>query len=69
MTMEKEFLTTREAADYLTLKENTLEIWRLRGTGPAFVKFGRAVRYPMEDLLSYKNECRRASTSICEIKA
>lgn len=47
------FMTTRQAADFLGLKRNTLEIWRLRGTGPRFVKMGRAVRYRLADIEDY----------------
>ena len=39
-------LTTREAADRLRMKEQTLAVWRLRGQGPRFAKIGAAVRYP-----------------------
>ncbi|HEX3552488.1 MAG TPA: hypothetical protein VIA62_04585 [Thermoanaerobaculia bacterium] len=31
-------LTTKQAAQYLCLEPQTLEVWRGRGKGPAFVK-------------------------------
>ena len=43
-------LSTKEAAAYVRLGANTLEKLRLTGTGPAFLKLGRAVRYRSEDL-------------------
>jgi len=56
-------LTTIEAAEYLGLKKNTLEIWRWRGCGPAYKKFGHCVRYAESDLLNYIESHTRHSTS------
>jgi excisionase family DNA binding protein len=44
------YLTTQEAAAYLRLSPNTLAQWRCWDRGPAFVRFGRAVRYRKADL-------------------
>lgn len=42
---------TEEAADYLDLRPNTLEVWRVTGRyGLKYVKVGRLVRYREEDL-------------------
>lgn len=38
-------LTEAQAAHLLSLKPCTLQVWRMRGTGPAFVMVGAAVRY------------------------
>ncbi len=38
-------LSTKQAAIYLGLSNSTLNKWRCYGTGPSFVKLGRAVRY------------------------
>ena len=38
-------LTAEQAASALTVKPATLEKWRRLGTGPVYVKLGRAVRY------------------------
>jgi len=56
-------LNTAEAASYLGLAENTLRIARVRGTGPVYRKFGRTVRYAVEDLVSYAEQSKRKSTS------
>ena len=42
-----EFLNTRQAAAYLNLSRQYLEIGRCRGYGPPFIRVngGRAVRY------------------------
>ena len=42
--------TTREAATYLGLAVSTLNKWRCYGTGPKYLKLGRAVRYTKEEL-------------------
>ncbi len=66
MTCEKtkqtatDFLNREQAAEFLNLKKSTLEAWAIRGGGPAFVKFGRAVRYRISDLENYiKNQTRQ----------
>jgi hypothetical protein len=38
-------MTERQASDYLSINIRTLQNWRLRGSGPAFLKLGRSVRY------------------------
>jgi hypothetical protein len=38
-------LTEAQAAHLLSLKPHTLQRWRARETGPAFVMVGGAVRY------------------------
>jgi excisionase family DNA binding protein len=43
-------LTEREVADRLGLSVATLRAWRLRRKGPRYVRFGRAVRYRVEDI-------------------
>jgi excisionase family DNA binding protein len=61
--MDDPKLTTREAAEYLGLAANTLEIWRLKGRGPRFLKLGRPVRYAKSDLDEWVSQCRHRSTS------
>lgn len=55
--------TTEEAARFLRLQKQTLEAWRLRGTGPAFLKLGRRVVYRREALERFMAERERRSTS------
>jgi predicted DNA-binding transcriptional regulator AlpA len=38
-------VTEEQAAELLALSVRTLQAWRLRGAGPAFVRAGAAVRY------------------------
>ena len=56
------FLTRTQAADFLNLNRCTLEAWAIRGGGPAFVKFGRAVRYRVSDLEVYVKQQTRKNT-------
>ena len=41
------------AADLLGLSSRTLQAWRGKNTGPAFVRVGRAVRYRRRDLIAW----------------
>lgn len=43
-------MNTEAAAGFLGLERRTLEDWRYRGIGPAFIHLGRAVRYDIRDL-------------------
>jgi excisionase family DNA binding protein len=52
----REVLTTIQAADYLQISKQKLEIARHRGGGPAFCKIGRIVRYRKSDLDAYLAE-------------
>lgn len=56
-------LRTTEAAKILDISKATLETWRSRGGGPAYVKFNRAVRYRTEDLDKFVAERIRENTS------
>lgn len=48
-----ELLTEMHAADLLRLSVRTLQAWRTKGFGPAFVRAGRAVRYRRRDLITW----------------
>lgn len=47
---DKQKLNTREAASWLGIQPNTLEIWRCRHKGPRYSKIGRRVVYDVKDL-------------------
>ena len=51
------------AAEYLKLSPRTLQLWRRRGNGPAFVKLGAAVRYDARTLDSFIEAGTRSNTS------
>lgn len=63
MTTRPTLFTTKQAAQYLGLKESTLEKWRVIGAGPVFVALNRAVRYRESDLLAFIESRVRTSTS------
>lgn len=43
--LQQNVFTTEEAAHYLRLSRQTLELLRLQGGGPRYAKLGRSVRY------------------------
>jgi len=63
MESKSNFLKRQDAANYLNVKKSSLEAWAVRGGGPAFVKFGRAVRYRISDLEKFVEERTRQNTS------
>jgi hypothetical protein len=46
-------LSENQAADLLFLSVRTLQAWRCQGSGPAFVRTGRAIRYRRGDLVAW----------------
>ena len=56
-------LDTRDAALDLNCSESFLAKARMTGTGPEFVKLGRAIRYRQSALNAYKAARTRSSTS------
>lgn len=62
--MTEYLVTTKEAAKRLGgIKPKTLEMWRVSGKGPRFIKVGRLVRYTVNDLDAYLSAHTRQSTS------
>ena len=55
-------LTTREAADLLTLSPTMLQRYRVKGGGPRYLQIGSAVRYARVDLLEWVLTMRRDGT-------
>ncbi|MFN7148956.1 MAG: helix-turn-helix transcriptional regulator [Microthrixaceae bacterium] len=58
---EGRLLTQQEAADYLQVPSRTLESWRHRRTGPAYVRVGRHVRYQRSDVDAWIDKNRDAA--------
>ena len=46
-------LNTAEAAEYLGVRPNTLEVWRCKHKGPRYSKIGSRVLYDMADLEAF----------------
>ncbi len=59
----KSFHSEHDAARFLNLSRKTLQRWRLVGEGPSFQKFGKAIRYSTDDLNTFVQSTKRASTS------
>lgn len=62
-----DLITSAEAAALLLIKNTTLEIWRIKGKGPAFLKLGdspkAAVRYRRSVVLAWRDKHTFRSTS------
>ena len=52
MTTQRK-LNTQEAAAYLGIRPNTLEVWRCKHRGPKYSKIGSRVLYALEDLETF----------------
>lgn len=62
-TIEDRYVDEDFAAEFYGLKPQTMAAWRLRGTGPAFHKIGRLVRYKMSELARYAESRRCENTA------
>ncbi len=57
------FVSTAEAARILNVNVSTLKVWRVRGTGPRFRRWGRLIRYHLDDLEDFAGCPLTASAS------
>lgn len=57
------YVPENEAAIFLGMSKKALQAWRGNGTGPPFVKFGRAVRYNLDELHQWAESQQHASTA------
>jgi hypothetical protein len=55
--IQSPYLSTTDAAKYLTIAPTTLAIWRHRKKGPKFVLVGTRVRYRIADLDAFVDTC------------
>lgn len=56
-------LDTPTLAAKLGVQANTLEKWRVRGEGPAYVRIGRRIAYLPQDVEGWLQQRRAQSTS------
>lgn len=63
------YLTTREAADLLRLRPQTLRAWRVRGTGPAFIRLGSRILYRHADVEAWLEERTFTNTTAADHSA
>ena len=64
---EPAFWTIAEMAQRLRISNDTLAALRRRGDGPPFIRIGRSVRYPIEQVREW--EASAAVTRTCESEA
>jgi predicted DNA-binding transcriptional regulator AlpA len=61
-------ISENEAAARLSLSRRCLQEYRLRGTGPKFIRLGdRRIGYDLQDLADWISERRAASNSAPEL--
>jgi predicted site-specific integrase-resolvase len=61
--MSDTFLNQSRLASRWHLSPRTLERWRWKGEGPAYLKLGGRVVYRIEDILAYEQARERQSTA------
>ena len=60
---ESPFLTAEQAAFYLGLSARTLQDYRSCGSGPAYRRHGRNIRYHIDDLVAWSRGDRAAENN------
>jgi len=55
---QKRHCDEHAAAEFLGLSALTLRDWRFHRTGPVYCKFGKAVRYPLDELERFAQRSR-----------
>ena len=58
--LRREYLPVEGAAAFLGLSKQQLDLWRMKGGGPAFHKVGRKVLYAVADLREFMDGLKRA---------
>lgn len=61
MATTTELLTIAETAELMKISPATLNAWRLRGTGPPWLKLAAAVRYDRTSLSAWLKEQEHTS--------
>lgn len=57
-------VSPKRLARVLDVKESTLERWRVIGIGPPFRKLNGAVRYALDEVEQWVQQCHRGGTRI-----
>lgn len=65
---DQKLLTTKAAARFLggddhPISISTLALWRAKGTGPAYIRIGNSIRYPLSDLSEFIQASRSSKQS------
>lgn len=48
-----EMMTEKQLSKVLGISRQTLRVWRSNGDGPVYFKFGRAIRYHVDEVQRY----------------
>ena len=62
--MQAPFLTPTALASRWNLATKTLSQWRWNGHGPHYCKFGKLVRYPIEDVEAFEESKTFQTTGV-----
>ncbi len=54
----KEYLNIKQAADFIGVSRQTLDLWRMNAEGPAVHRVGTRVLYSVADLRAFMDEQR-----------
>lgn len=55
---QKEYLNIKQAAEFIGVSRQTLDLWRMNAEGPAVHRVGTRVLYSIADLRVYMDEQR-----------
>jgi len=55
----REYLNIKEAADFIGVSRQTLDLWRMNAEGPAVHRVGKRVLYSITDLRSFMADQRK----------
>jgi hypothetical protein len=64
-----QYYNTKQAANYLGLSTQYLEIARHKGGGPQYIKLAKAVRYRVDDLDTWMDKHTRQHTAELSLNA
>ncbi|RMH55989.1 MAG: DNA-binding protein [Bacteroidetes bacterium] len=53
------YLPVAEAAEFMGLSKQQLDLWRMKGGGPAFHRVGRKCLYAVDDLRAFMDGLRQ----------
>jgi hypothetical protein len=57
-------LTTKDLIKRWKTKESTLSYWRWAGKGPRFIKTGRSILYPIEEIQAFEAKLKESTAQI-----
>jgi predicted DNA-binding transcriptional regulator AlpA len=55
----REYLNIEQAADFVGVSRQTLDLWRMDTTGPSYHRVGRRVLYSVADLRAFMDAHRQ----------